>query len=324
MGVRDHSRARQIGWSVPYGIAILALVLGANAKADSVSRDELSRWTPAMSLNIGLHILNGEAELSAGPILGPPLPDDPLILDPILNGPATLVDTTDGTQLTTIPFAGFDIELMTPRVFDRFGQPRLFVAVGLSGFLGTENDVAKTGIPEAFAIPSDIPPGRPIAEVVVLGQGAKVSAEVESLGVDAQIGVAFTTQLGDRRLRIKPSFAYLRTEMEISAITQRAVQQQQQPFPTQLSDFRLISLSDSSTEVYHGVGPALEIELDSHRFGPFMMAFYLEASAIAVVGDRETNLSAKNEFDEVSQWRYEVDRWSFRAGTGVRLRWMPE
>jgi hypothetical protein len=302
---------------------ILALVLGVNARADSASGDELSRWTPAISLNIGLHILNGKADLAAGPILGPPLPSDPLILDPILNGPATLVDPTDGTQLMTTPFAGFDLELMTPRVFDRFGQPRLFVAVGLSGFLGTEHDVAKTGIPDAFAIPSDLPAGKPVAEVVVLGQGSKVSAEVQPLGVDAQIGVAFTMQLAERRLRIKPSLAYLRTELEISTITQRAVQQQPS-FPTQLSDFRFISLSDSFTEVYHGIGPALEIELDSHRVGPFVMAFYFEASAIALLGDRETNLSATNQFGEVSRWRYEVDRWSFRAGTGVRLRWIPE
>jgi hypothetical protein len=278
---------------------------------------------PAVSFEVGLQVLDGEAQLSTGPILGPPLPDEPLILDPLLNGPATVTDRASGGEQMVVPFVGLELELMAPILVEGAGAPRPFLAIGISGALGTNSDVAKTGVPGPFGLPADLPDG-PLVERVVLGQGARVSAEVQPLGVEGTLGLAFVTGWGDRQLRLRPAVTYRRSEVEISGVAQRAVQQRSIPPPTQLDDFRLIALSDDFTEVYHSVGPKLEIEMDGPRLGPWTLAVYLQGSATAILGDRKTELQATNGFGEQARWRFEVDPWSFQVATGVRLRWTPE
>ena len=49
--------------------------------------------------------------------------------------------------------------------------------------------------------------------------------------------------------------------------------------------FREINLDASSTRVYHGVGPGLELEMDTGRVGPFVVSIYSGMRAYHFSGD---------------------------------------
>jgi hypothetical protein len=88
--------------------------------------------------------------------------------------------------------------------------------------------------------------------------------------------------------------------------------------------FREIKLSGSDKRSFHGIGPGFEFEADTMRAGPFMLTAYVAGQAYAFLGDLEVEFSEKTDFDETATWSFEKDRWGFRAGVGVRFRWLPE
>ena len=58
-------------------------------------------------------------------------------------------------------------------------------------------------------------------------------------------------------------------------------------YPPQPGHFIPVTIEDAETKTYHGVGPGLELEVDTVRTGPFMMSLFLAGKAYRVLGDRE-------------------------------------
>ena len=101
-------------------------------------------------------------------------------------------------------------------------------------------NIPMIGDPGPFVISSTVGAGAP-TEGQILGQGGETTATVGPLLVMAGAGFAFTLDAWDRALRIKPSFEYMREEIEISGVVRRAIRVQE-PSPT-LDDFRLVTLT---------------------------------------------------------------------------------
>ena len=163
-----------------------------------------------------------------------------------------------------------------------------------------------------------------LPEEVVTGQGSRTFAEIQPFVLTAGLGVAFTVDFGRLRMRIKPSVEYLRETLDITGIVNRAVKLRFAPPAEGLDNFRLISLTSSTTEVYHGVGPGLELEADTVRAGPFMMSIYLAGQVYSIFGNRDVELSNTNEFGETAEWSFEQSAWGGGARAGLRSRWLPE
>jgi hypothetical protein len=222
------------------------------------------------------------------------------------------------------PFVAGSLELMTPGLTSVPGRPRLFVRGDAAASFAFTRDVAKEGSPGEFEVsPNVVYP----TQETIRGQGSATTAEVKPLLISAGAGVAFTVDAWERRLRVKPSVEYMREEIEATGVLHRAARTRVDPPPTVdefPEGFRLIELSGDKKQVFHGIGPGLEIEADTGRAGPLILTVYLAGQAYAFLGDLEMEFSDTNEYGETATWRFEKDRWGYRAGVGVRFRWVPE
>lgn len=304
---------------------LLSLGCALAAPPTGAQEAETQRWVPAFSVYSGALVQGADGQVASGPILGPP---GPSVCNPA-SGIGCIRPAAAGDDLVVSAFVAGSAELMTPGLAFVPGRPRLFVHAGVGGLFGSTRDVAKEGSPDAFVLPDPdlIPPDR-VTAGQIRGQGSGTSVEVQPLLVSAGVGIAFTLHVWERRLRIKPSFEYLREEIELSGVVNRVVTANPDgncPFPAPADTrFRCIQLRGSDSKVYHGIGPGLEIELDAARAGPFMLAVFVAGQGYSFLGDLEMRATGTNEFGETAVWQAEKDRWGFRGGVGLRFRWLPE
>jgi hypothetical protein len=333
-------------------VALFSIVCAIAAKADE-PRDESEHWTPSFALffdALGQHV---EGSVTTGPVLGPPLPDGCAVstvfgqtgartpgLCPTSRGkdPASPARPTqilgpndDGADTSVAPLVGLSLELMTPRLTDEWLRPRFFLHGDGAASFGFERNAAGVEAPKEFALPQGIFINNPqdvrqrLDELAIVGQGTRTRLQVKRAVWSAGTGVAFSFDWLGRRMRIKPSLEYLHQEMDLIGVAHRAIKLED-PFVsvTDLSSFRLISLTQQEQRSYDGIGPGLEIEADAARLGPFMSSVYANGRGYKLLGDLKTELSATNEFGETASWTFEPDSWVWRAGVGIRFRWLPE
>jgi hypothetical protein len=228
---------------------------------------------------------------------------------------------------------------------------------------------------ETIPGPGDAPAAT--EEGSIEGQGASTTATVNTLVVSAGFGPAFTVPVGERRLRIKPSFEYFREEIEVTGLVTRAIrtnsgrttspcQYYLGAFPSTLQSLHCnpdqpnvpntvraqfvtptTELSEKKTKTYYGIGPGLEVEMDTARAGPFMLAVFLSGQAYRMLGDREIEFEATTTLSDPAvnpspvpansacgptpgqctvstKWTFHPHAWTYRGGVGVRFRWLPE
>lgn len=302
-----------------FSVAVLLCVL-PRASSSSERRDELDRWVPSVQLLAGLVAQNADAYLETGPVLQP--------FDTGVNPPVRQPIEPDspghGADRMMMPFVGGGLEIMTPRLVESFWSPRLFAHADAAFQFGPARDMVKLGSPGEMAPP----PGVPFPfEHIFVGQGSTSNVGPESLLVFAGGGVAFTFNPYDRRLRLKTSVEYIREEITLTGLVNRVVTVQAGLAGD--TGMRFIELRASETKVFHGVGPGIELELDTRRAGPFMLSVFVNTSAYAMLGDREIRISANNEDpagnpDETAEWWMRKNSWSIRGALGLRFRWVPE
>ena len=309
-------------------LAVAALLLTAAVAAEaadateSSAADELSRFVPSLALITSLNAQNAEGHLGTSNIVGPPfsLVPPPAFLvnqapaQPLLQGsPAT------SRTLMMAPAVGLSLELMTPAWQALPGKPRLHL----------RGDVSYAFPPE-YVIPNigDFGPIRTLGtsggltEGAILGQGGKTIALVQPLLLNAGAGVTFTTSVSERTVRIKTSLEYMREEIELTGVVQRAVRVSQ--LTPNLSAFRAILLSASGSWVYHALGPGLEVELDTGRAGPFVLSLFAGGKGWAFLDNPKRVIVASNEYGEHAEFTFLKNQWAFGGTLGLRFRWVPE
>ncbi len=295
-----------------WGTLLLCLGVGAVA-AEPVDERELSRWVPSFALLTGMNAQRTEGGLLTGDVLGPQhATAEPQILSDTPPNPHARMMT---------PFVGGSIELMTPAWVSLPGRPRAYSHVDISFGFGPEYRIPKIRDPGSFR---NSPGSVSFTEGTILGQGGQTAAEVEPLLVAAGAGFAFTLEAWDRALRIKPSLEYLREEIEIRGVVRRVVIQQTPAGSVNPPDFRHITLTAKKTQVYHGLGPGIELELDARRSGPFVLSLFIGAKAWAFLDNEKQVVIATNEFGEHAVFEFLKNRWAFAGSLGLRFRWVPE
>jgi hypothetical protein len=280
------------------------------------ARDELERWVPALSVSLGMLLQRGSADTSTNDVN---VIDAPPSTDPFFFLATEVRPPSDGQDLMFTPSAAIALELMTPGVTVLPGRPRLFLHGDLDVNFSQTYDLAKDGNPGDFVI--DVPdPG----ERVVLGQGTVLQAHVADLALSAGLGVALTLDIFERRVRIKPSFEWLREKVILVGELRRLIKNPIGPLPLELTDFRQILLNAKKTKVFNGIGGGLEIEVDSKRAGPIVVSTFMGARVHRILGELKVVQVVSNEFNETVFFRYKNRRWDYQAFMGIRIRLVPE
>ncbi len=296
-------------------VSSACVIAQASLAQDRADDDgELSRWVPAAGFVVGVATNGVDGNLWTtdvlGPVVTPPPPTEPVL---IAGAPA------EADTVLVLPTFGGSFELMTPGWQRLPGSPRGFARVDLSYGFGPEYDIPSLGDPGEFRI-SGIP--QALTEGRVLGQGATTTVQSESLVLAAGGGIAFTFQVDDRALRIKPSVEYLRHDMRVTGTLRRAVQVSAPSLG--LEGFREVKLDATNTKIYHWIGPGIEFDYDATRAGDFIFAPYLGLKAWVVTNNESLIVEDSNEFGETAVWYARPNRWAFGGTVGVRVRWAPE
>ncbi len=340
LGVPNSSSASLVFLS--WGLLSLGLLsLGASPLAASETRggSDRDRWVPSFSILSGVNSQNGSGSVAASNVEAPWMPrlDTPPEWVSILPDPPPSAEA----QMMT-PYAGLSLEIMTPSWWKILSG---FAHLDVSYTFGPEYNIPSSGNPGPFIAgievdPAD-PPG-PLVQGVIRGQGSRTTPLVQPLQVTAGAGVAFTIRTwGKNTLRIKPSVEYLREEIQVNGLVRRAVRVDPTPTVTSPEDafFRTINLAGKSSHVYHGLGPGLEVELETGRSGPFKVALYASARAWRFLNNDPQSFTVHNEdplycpppppgqvncSSESATFGFTKDDWAYGANLGFRLRWSPE
>ena len=324
--LRDEATRADSPFLFPFALAmgcLFALLgIGSAARAEGRNPDDL--WRPSAALQVAMAVRNFDSDLSSTPIMGPPLPGQPLRVDSN-HGPTTVWFPAGGSATNVTPVVSGVLELMSPRITKRAWSPRFFIDASIDSDQGPERDLAKTGVPGVLQVNPEALAFSPFfPENSISGQGAVTSIDIKPSAYTVGAGVAFSMDVGERRVRIKPSVQFSSFRVRYSGVTSRAVDQLATGLPDNIDDFRLITLGVGKTEKYNAIGPALEVELDTARYGPLTLGVYIKGSLQAILGNTSFDMSASNEYGETGFYDFEIERYGYRVGTGFRISWVPE
>lgn len=259
-----------------------------------------------------------------------------MITGPRVANPSALLG--DLTRVIALPersreqimsaLVGATFGVLTPGL-DVSTRPRLFADFNLSFPIGTEAQLARNGDPGRLSLPPErLQVNRPVGESVVRGIGSQITAVHQGPQIHAGLGVSTEYDIGnDQWIRLKPAVMYSRTILDLKAQTRRAVRLNNDFGVNQnLDDFRFILLDDERTEVYHAIGPSMEVEYEPGLMvGPFILSLYTRGHAAYILNDLKTEMQQCNvsagQPEECARWKYTQDRWTYRATAGIHLTW---
>lgn len=315
------------------GLVAALLLLAASAAladsgAESLPTDVDGRWIPSFSISTGVtmqfmssssesHCRYGrpkEAVQVSGtsvfvdrvPCRDPenalvPPPVTPGLFDPLCPDEPSpdgkrgcLRPNRRSDQVAVNPFVSGSLELASPRLGLLPGRPRAFVAGELLQIFAQRRDIAKEGSPSVIYFPQGKTRAMDLGQPAVLGQGTRVSSEVQRLGWSARGGLAFPFELLGRRLWLKPSFGWLRYQVDIETVMIAAIKDDPVNDVNAMSygpGIREVSFSGSASGTYDSVGPGLELEMEAGRFGPLGVSLFMNGDAYWVLGERRVQLS---------------------------------
>lgn len=311
-------------------LAIDFMAFGASAWSDADAHGgEIRNWVFSGGLEGGLYFDSAEASADGTPLVGPRATNIDFVSDDV----STVIRSIDDSNDVRSGLLGPNLEVMSPAPFDIATHPRFFMDFSALAAITQETSIVRSGDPGEYAIPLPITRSAPfVGERAISGTGTVVSSQHQGVQLHMGIGTAFTFDIGEQRLRIKPSLRYSRTETKITATTRRAVRiVNADPFGPNpgdgrirsLDSYRFVSLDDSFTEVFHSIGPALEIEYDTAvRVGPFETTLFMKGGANHLFGDLETEFLKSNPDypAESVSYKYENEPWTYQVSTGFRLR----
>ena len=326
-------------------LVCLAAARALPAGADPT--DETQRWVPSIGLTSGVFAQKADASNTATG-----LTYNFILRQTISNSEvdtvtqitdANLRTPTDGDDILVTPFVGGTLELDTPGVQAWPGRPRLFVRGDVAAAFGSERKVAREKTPSS--VPDSFTAQPFTAEEGIEGVGSETTAEVQPFMYSAGAGIAFTIDIGTRRLRIKPSVEYIHEQIDFTGKIIRAVNTDSgivgiPPSPGnpgivgKPAVFFGVNLEKDEQQDFHGLGPGLELELDTARVGPFMLSIFTNGRGMKVLGDRKVEWSdsttvtnpamVPNTTTFDANWEFEKKPWIFGGGVGIRFRWVPQ
>jgi hypothetical protein len=346
MRTLSYSRMRTpVNWLIPPTLALALIAAPAPfAAADDgpAARGKSpidSRWIFSIAAISGITIQDMDAGVSSDCLLGGSGGENPdgstttPCSEPIFLGDreGPLRPSDNGTDTAVSPYVGGQLQIMSPTLEFVPGRPRVFASGDVIALFGADRRIAKEGNPKGVGLPEDVqgPAGTP--EEALTGRGSSTNAEVQTFGVGAQLGLAFPFDVGKRRIWVKPSAGWLHYDVDITGRVVAGFKVNARP------EIREIDLSASASQTLDAIGPGLEIELETGRFGPIGSSLFLAAYGYRVLGSRTTHLKDEKlcppcpEPDDglgpdlyTARWSWEADPWVYRCGLGFRLHWLGE
>lgn len=291
---------------------LFALLLPGSALADeheaeSGPKPQSQRWVPALAIISGPLVNKGEGTIES--FNGSPGCRESSPKCGLLFG------TNSDQESSVFTFVGLSAEVMTPSFLPMVpGKPRFFVHGDVATSFDTTRTVARTGQasggikpPTQFNSDELLPT---FSSTQVTGQGHKTTAEVKPLVVTAGAGLAFTIPVGERQIRIKPSFEFMQQEIEVTTfvakvqseatglLANRCSRSGWRPIEDSEGNVvnevlirseircRFSEFSGSEKRTMRGIGPGLEVELDTRRVGPLLLTVFASAQAYKWLGSR--------------------------------------
>jgi len=294
------------------------------------------RWVPSLAITSGVTFQKHKGSA------------DSVLFEDMSATPTTpLRGFVNGSDTAVSPFVGGSFELMTPAL-PLPTRPRLFLSAEILPTFASDRDVALEGDPGCVKGPE---PDKPCAkdeeegerrkgfgEDSANGQGSKTNAEVDTVVFGASLGVAFPLQIGNRQLRIKPSIGWINYEVDAEGLVVDAACDPENRctdvtaiigLPPTPGFLRETILTASDSQRFNGIGPGLDVEMDTGRFGPLSVSLFLGGRAYAIVDDRTISFGTEEVYDDqlgtdraAARFEVEVDRWLYRAHVGIRFHWL--
>ena len=265
---------------------------------------------------------------------------------------AALRPSHTGSDLAIAAFVGADAELMAPAL-PIPTRPRYFLGAEILPTFASDRNLAGEGDPTCVKgpEPNDVcateeilgpPRAHPYGQNDANGQGSVVTTSYDTLSYGASIGVAFPVDAGERHLRIKPSFGWLSYEVEVSGrVVDATCNPTNQCTPVQPlipgnppspGVFRETILSAHDTQRFNAIGPGVDVEVDTGRYGPLGTSLFLGGHAYYTLGDREVAITDTQVYPNdglplagqavSARWDAEFKPWIFRIGVGLRVQWL--
>jgi hypothetical protein len=243
-------------------------------------------------------------------------------------------------ELAATPYVGGNLSLETP-VLARIGRPRLFASFELPYQFGIDRNVAQKERPTGISEPDNPEAGETLDEGSLTGVGSRTRSEVQGLTFGAMAGVAFSFEAFGREFHVKPSVNWIREEVGLRGRVEHGICRTQNF--QQLCDLdgqqpggggaftRVITLKGKDDIWMDGIGPGLDLEMETGRFGPYTVALFGGGGGYYLLGDRSVAFDSTRTIgpDELggpvdyhAHWSWRASPWLYRFGLGVRLSWV--
>lgn len=305
-------------------LALPALLEVSPARAEGSGQQGADRFVPSLLVKSGVTGQVWDATLRSEVCRGCTLPNP---------AQQPLRSSESGDDFDVSPFVGGMLELTTPEL-SILGSPRFFVGGEFAGSFGVDRRVAREGDPSTISSP--LPEGSPTGydENAALGQGSETIARMGDYIYGAHAGVAIPFELMGRALRVRATVGWLRYEVDVDGIvtdaecTPRITTTECNPDAGGFT--RSVTLTGSTTEEFDGIGPGLDIEMDTGRFGPVGSSILLGVQAYRMIGDTDVEFSSPvvsvsdslgNDQNQ-AHFGFEADEWMYRLGVGIRFSWL--
>jgi hypothetical protein len=220
---------------------------------------------------------------------------------------------------------GGSLEIETPVLPIPSLRPRIFVGAEVEHVSSQKRSIAREGDPKAELIyPISNPEDNIFADEAILGQGSATTSDADTLQYGAVVGFSIPVDIGEWQLSIKPSARYVHQEFEFRGIFSEADRPGTIPAPGPTS---VTLLQGSEKLEVHAVGPHLEIEVLATQIKSIGASMYINGGAYRVLSDRDVSFQQigrdnLNTRTFIAFWDAEIDPWIYRAGIGMRIRWL--
>ena len=250
-----------------------------------------------------------------------------------------------GNESAVSAFVGGSFELMSPALSIPT-RPRLFIGGDILPNFAPGRDVALQGDPDCIRGPEPNAPcakdedgtrRSPFAETAANGTGTRVEARVGTMVYGAHIGVAFPFEFAERQLRIKPSFGWINYKVSGSGLVVDAACDPATVCTDYTTNFGFVvqgflretRITARDSQRFNGIGPGLELEMDTGQYGQLGVSIFMGAKAYVILDDRTITFKSGETYndqignDEVlGKFTVRIDKWMYRAHVGVRVQFV--
>lgn len=313
-------------------LSIASLANDGGAVEEPVRQSGETRWVPSLAITSGITVQQHEGSMNS------------VLFEDMGPTSIPLRGFRIGNDLAVSTFVGGALELMTPAL-PIPTRPRFFLSGEILPTFASDRAVAVEGDPGCLkgpepdavcAMDEDGSRTKAFGQDSLNGQGSVTQALVDTLVFGASLGVALPIQVAERPLRIKPSVGWINYEVGAHGmVVAGACDPRFRCTDVTVFGFtspgylREMVLMASATRRFNGIGPGLDIEMDTGRYGPLGVSLFLGGRAYHTLGQRKIAFGTSMSYADslgmdlaVGNFEVEVDPWVYRAHAGIRFHWL--